>query len=82
MSMGSAIALVSVFLGARAGFDAVCKPYGPRWFGFGISSQSPVEAAAFIRDHLHAYRLGNDYTSGGYLLWALGPNTKVMIDPR
>ena len=82
LGLGSAIALASVFLGARAGFDAVCKPYGPRWFGFGVSSQSPVEEADFIRDHLSAYRLGNDYTSGGYLLWALWPDTKVMIDPR
>jgi len=82
LGMGSAIALACVFLGARAGFDAVCKPYGPRWFGFGVSYQSPVEEAGFIRDHLSAYRLGNDYTSGGYLLWALWPDMKVMIDPR
>jgi len=82
LGMGSVIALTCVFLGARAGFDAVCKPYGPRWFGFGVSYQNPVEEAGFIRDHLSAYRLGNDYTSGGYLLWALWPDTKVMIDPR
>jgi len=82
LGMGSAIALTCVFLGARAGFDTVCKPYGPRWSGFGVSYQNPVEEAGFIRDHLSAYRLGNDYTSGGYLLWALWPDTKVMIDPR
>jgi hypothetical protein len=82
LGLGSAIALASVLLGARAGFDAVCKPYGPRWFGFGVSYQNPVEEADFIRDHLSTHRLGNDYTSGGYLLWALWPDTKVMIDPR
>ncbi len=82
LGMGSAIALVCVFLGARAGLDAACKPYGPRWFGFGISYQNPVEEAGFIRNHLSAYQLGNDYTSGGYLLWALWPDMKVMIDPR
>lgn len=82
LGMGSAIALVCVFLGVRAGADAVCKPYGPRWCGFGVSYQNPVEEAAFIRNHLSAYRLGNDYGSGGYLLWALWPETKVMIDPR
>jgi hypothetical protein len=80
--MGGAIALLCVFLGTRAGFDALCKPYGARWLGFGISYLNPVEEAAFIKKHLSAYRLGNDYTSGGFLLWALWPDTKVMIDPR
>ncbi len=79
---GCVIALLSVLLGARASLDAVCKPYGPRWFGFGISYQNPVEEAAFIRSYFAGYRLGNDYGSGGYLLWALWPETKVMIDPR
>ena len=53
-----------------------------RWFGFGISYQNPVEEADFLRTHLSAYRLGNDYSSGGYLLWALWPKMKIMIDPR
>jgi hypothetical protein len=82
LAMGSAVALGCLFLGGRAGFDAVCKPYGPRWLGFGISYMNPVEEAEFIRTRLSAYRLGNDYTSGGYLLWALWPETRVMIDPR
>jgi len=80
--IGGTIALLCVFLGARASFDAVCKPYGPRWFGFGISYQNPVEEGAFIRANLSAYRLGNDYSGGGYLLWALWPDMKVFIDPR
>ncbi len=82
LGMGGVIAVGCLLLGARAGFDAVCKPYGPRWCGFGVSYQNPVEEAAFIQEHLSAYRLGNDYGSGGYLLWALWPETKVMIDPR
>ncbi len=81
-ALGGLILLACVFFGARACFDAVCKPYGSRWCGFGISYQNPVEAADFIRSHLPRYRLGNDYGSGGYLLWALWPEEKVMIDPR
>lgn len=80
--LGTAISLVCVLLGARAGFDAVCRPYEARWFGFGISYQNPVEEAEFLRTHFSGRRLGNDYSSGGYLLWALWPETKVMIDPR
>jgi hypothetical protein len=82
LGLGSVIVLVSVLVGARASFDAVCRPYEPRWFGFGISYQNPVEEADFVRTHFSNYRLGNDYDSGGYLLWALWPDTKVMIDPR
>ena len=82
LGLGGAIAVGCLLLGARAGFDAVCRPYGPRWFGFGISYQNPVEEADFIRTNLSSYQLGNDYSGGGYLLWALWPDMKVFIDPR
>jgi len=82
LGLGGVIAIACVVLGARAGFDALCRPYGPRWFGFGICYQNPVAEAEFIRTNLSAYRLGNDYGSGGYLLWALWPDMKVFIDPR
>ena len=82
LGLGGVIAIACVLLGARAGFDAVCRPHNSRWFGFGISYQNPVEEADFVRTHLSAYRLGNDYSSGGYLLWALWPEMKIMIDPR
>jgi hypothetical protein len=82
LGLGGVIALACVLLGGRAAFDAVCRPHDSRWFGFGISYQNPVEEADFVRTHLSAYRLGNDYSSGGYLLWALWPEMKIMIDPR
>lgn len=65
LGLGGVIALTCVLLGARAGFDAVCRPYMSRWFGFGISYQNPVEEADFVRTHLSAYRVGNDYSGGG-----------------
>ena len=80
--MGGVITVLCVLLAGRASLNAICKPYGTRWFGFGISYQNPVEEAAFIRTNLPVDRLGNDYSAGGYLLWALWPDTKVMIDPR
>jgi hypothetical protein len=82
LALGGAIVLACVLLGGRASFDAVCRPHNSRWFGFGISYQNPVEEADFVKTHLSAYRLGNDYSSGGYLLWALWPEMKIMIDPR
>jgi len=79
--LGAALAL-SLVLGGRAAIEAVCRPVGPRWFGFGVSYHSPVAEAEFIRTHYADRRLGNDYATGGYLLWALAPETPVMIDPR
>jgi hypothetical protein len=82
LSMGGVIAVACILLAGRASYDAVCRPYGTRWLGFGISYQNPVEEAAFIQSNFPIDRLGNDYSCGGYLLWALEPEIKVMIDPR
>ncbi|HUN55001.1 MAG TPA: tetratricopeptide repeat protein [Smithella sp.] len=43
---------------------------------------SPVEEAEFIKKHLSGIKMGNDYESGAYLLWALYPETKIFIDAR
>jgi tetratricopeptide (TPR) repeat protein len=51
-------------------------------FGFGIDDLSPKEEAEYIRNHLSGYRLGNDYDTGAYLLWALWPKNKIFIDTR
>jgi tetratricopeptide (TPR) repeat protein len=70
--------LAVLFLSGRALYDAVSKPL----FGFSSSYVSPYQEAEFIRDHYAGLRMGNDYESGSYLLWALWPQTKVFIDAR
>jgi tetratricopeptide (TPR) repeat protein len=41
-----------------------------------------VAESDFIKQNLSGLRLGNDYDTGGYLLWDLWPDTKIFIDPR
>ncbi len=67
-----------LFFSCRALYDSVSKPF----FGFSSSYVSPYQEAEFIRAHYAGLRMGNDYDSGSYLLWALWPQTKVFIDAR
>lgn len=76
-----AICLLGLLVGARAIYDAECRPFAQRWCGFGNSYQNPVPEAEFIKQNLSKYRLGNDYNSSGYLIWALWPETKVFYGP-
>ncbi|MEM7195384.1 MAG: hypothetical protein AAF402_10560 [Pseudomonadota bacterium] len=52
------------------------------WFGFGITYLNPVDEAEYILSNLSDKRICNDYDGGGYLIWKLWPNQKVMLDPR
>ena len=82
LATGGVIVILCIFLSGRAGFASIYKPNWPSYFGFGNSYYNPEEETEFIKKYLSGYRLGNLYTSGGYLLWKLWPDTKVMIDPR
>lgn len=73
-----AVVLLGLLVAGEALIQAQCRPMK----GFGISHYNPVEEAEFIREHFRGLRLGNDYDSGSYLLWALYPETRVFIDAR
>ncbi len=62
--------------------DILKSPSNNSSFSFEISSFNPVTEAEFISDNFSNQRLCNGYTGGGYLLWRLSPEQKVMIDPR
>ncbi|HOX26185.1 MAG TPA: hypothetical protein PLL30_08515 [Candidatus Krumholzibacteria bacterium] len=47
-----------------------------------LTRGQPVAAARFVADHDLPGPLFNDYQTGGYLIWALGPTRPVYIDPR
>jgi tetratricopeptide (TPR) repeat protein len=65
------------------GFDVVMGVIkGTKYFGFGIDPRSPRAESKFIHDYMSGLRLGNDYDSGAYLLWALWPDNKIFIDSR
>jgi hypothetical protein len=42
----------------------------------------PVRASKFINEHQLPAQLINNYTLGGYIMWANFPNYKVFMDPR
>ena len=46
-----------------------------------IAAKSPVKAVEFIQSHHLAGPMLNDYTDGGYLIWAL-PEHPVFVDGR
>ena len=46
-----------------------------------VAAKSPVKAVQFIQSHHLAGPMLNDYTDGGYLIWAL-PEHPVFIDGR
>ncbi|MFN8606652.1 MAG: hypothetical protein U0931_03910 [Vulcanimicrobiota bacterium] len=63
--------------------EAIDKPYAASWFGFGITYWNPVDEVEFLQKyHPGLKNIINDYDSGGYLIWKLYPETKVLIDPR
>jgi len=76
------VVLVALLLGGRSYHDRFHRDYEVVYPGFGLSDYHPVEEADFIDTHLSAYRIGNDYNIGGYLVWRLGPEKKLLIDSR
>jgi hypothetical protein len=51
-------------------------------FKHDIEGFYPITATIFLKDHSLPRQLLNDYSTGGYLLWALYPDYKVFLDPR
>ncbi len=45
-------------------------------------THKPDDVADYIEAHLPGTRIGNDYESGGYLMYRLWPERKVFIDAR
>ncbi|MFC1489025.1 hypothetical protein ACFL6B_04165 [Thermodesulfobacteriota bacterium] len=76
------ITCICLILSGRAVYDRIMRSYGYMWAGFGISYIQPVEETEFIQKYLSEYKIANDYNTGGYLIWKLGPEKKIFIDPR
>ncbi len=76
----SALVFVAVCAGSMV--QSYVAPYAGSWLGFGISYWNPVLEAEWLERFDPQPRIYNDYDGGGYLLWRLYPQTKVMIDPR
>jgi hypothetical protein len=66
----------------RVGYDAYARPAGGSWLGFGVSYVNPVPEAEYLARAKLGPRFYNTFDSGGYLLWRLYPQYRVMVDPR
>jgi hypothetical protein len=71
-----------LFLGGRSMLDAWRNPGYGSWLGFGISYINPVPEAEFLASAPLGGRLYNLFDGGGYLLWRLYPQYRVMTDSR
>ena len=69
-------------LTARTAWEMQRQPEAFGWWGFGIGYINPVEEAEWLSRHPLGPRLYNIFDSGGYLLWRLYPDYKVMVDSR
>jgi hypothetical protein len=66
----------------NCGYNAYARPHTGSWLGFGVSYQNPVPEAEYLASAKLGNRFYNTFDSGGYLLWRLYPEYRVMVDPR
>lgn len=65
-----------------AAYQTIITPAGFSWFGFGNSYLNSQEETEYVKKYFPNRRVGNDYNNGGYMLWRLYPDSKIMMDPR
>ena len=78
--VATALAFISLALAVRGSLGYVATNYIE--LGVRVSDVLPVDEAAYVGQHYRGRVLGNFYRHGGYLIWALAPHTKVLIDGR
>lgn len=77
-----AAAAAFVALSARTVYDAYARPLFGSWVGFGIGYINPVPEGEVLAHANLGPRFYNLFNSGGYLLWRLYPQYRVMVDGR
>ncbi len=60
----------------------ISVPLLPKTVNDAFAASYPVGAAAYLKTHPAEGRLFNSYNFGGYLTWALYPDTRVYVDGR
>lgn len=80
-TVAAAVALMVTISALELQASARAVPTGS-WRGLGNGYVNPEEEAEYVRTHFPDRRVGNDYNTGGYLLWRLWPQQRVFIDAR
>ncbi len=76
---------ISALIGWRVIDNNICRLFGNKYGlqqAFSISASFPIAETEYIKNHLSGKKIGNMYRDGGYLLYHLWPEKKVMIDTR
>ena len=81
-AFGAVVLAVTTLIGGYAVRSDLNTPVIGSWSGFGNGYWNPEEEAEFIAQQFPEARLGNDYNAGGYLIWKLGPRSRVFMDAR
>lgn len=63
-------------------YESYARQYAESWLGYGVSYRNPVEEAEYLSRTSLGPKLYNIFDSGGYLLWRLYPQYRVMVDSR
>ncbi len=74
--------LAFAVVAARTVAAAYLSPSPGSWVGFGVSYVNPVPEAEYLARAKLGSRFYNTFDSGGYLLWRLYPQYRVMVDSR
>jgi hypothetical protein len=80
VSVGTVLALV-MLSAYEVHATAASLPVGA-WRGLGNSYVNPEDEADYLAQHYPGIDIGNDYNTGGYLLFSRWPRGKVFIDAR
>lgn len=67
---------------AAAAIYKMTLPLNPQTVNAAIEKYAPVGAAAYLQTNPPAGKMFNAYNFGGYLVWALYPQTPVFVDGR
>lgn len=81
ISAALSLAAFAILVGSTA-HDAYARPDLGSWLGFGVGYMNPVPEAEYLARTRIGDRFYNTFDSGGYLLWRLYPQYRVMVDPR
>jgi len=76
------VTIVGLLFAGTSLHNSYFKPERYLWMGFGISANSPVTEAEYLKKYFPHARIGNTYDQGAYLLWRLWPENRVFFDAR
>jgi hypothetical protein len=81
-NFGPAALVMFLFISGYIVFTTLFLLDQRAWFGKGLDDLAPVKEVEFILKNKLQPPLFNDYLVGGYMIWKMYPEYKVMIDPR